>query len=111
MSWRDILAKVRSAKREGWTLRLRNVEITVVLRHHSVWLRHGLPESAAERMGGAAISPARPGVRLTKEEVAAIDVDALERELERPDGPTQQHLDMGAIETGDTVSAERAGDA
>ena len=77
-SFCDLLGKFRAAQREGWALRLRQHDIAALLRHHPAWMKFGLPESAAARIGKAYIAPSRPGVRLLKEEVATVDLDGLQ---------------------------------
>ncbi len=71
----DLLRRLRSAKRECWTLRLRKSDVVVIYEEIYAWIRAGLPAGAVHRVSNR--RKRFEGGRLTRPEVQAIDVDKL----------------------------------
>ena len=79
----DLIGRLRAARSRGWSLRIRPGVVTVVVRQMHAWRDSGLGRRAAVRISKAYID--HRGARLSADEVAAMDVDALTRRVERDD--------------------------
>ena len=79
----DVHRRLVTAQRHGWTCRLPASAVSLLLDDVQVWLDHGLPRAALERVSRAHRRGRGRGVRLTLDEVRAITLPALD--LLRPD--------------------------